>query len=106
MSQLLRDTFKRCKNENRNALVNFVTAGFPTVEDTVDILLGMQEGGVDVIELGIPFSDPMAEGPTIQEASAVALENGVTVAKCIDVVKQARAASLSVPIIFMGYYKN
>ncbi|RKP30265.1 tryptophan synthase [Metschnikowia bicuspidata] len=104
MSQLLRDTFKRCKNENRRALFNFVTVGFPTVEDTVDILLGMQEGGVDVIELGIPFSDPMAEGPTIQGASAVALENGVTVAKCIDVVKQARAASVSVPIIFMGYY--
>lgn len=104
MSQLLKDTFQRCKNEGRRALVNFVTAGYPTVEDTVDILLGMQDGGVDIIELGIPFSDPMAEGPTIQEASTIALDNGITVAKCLDLVKQARAAGVNVPIIFMGYY--
>lgn len=104
MSQLLKDTFNRCKAENRRALVNFVTAGYPTIEDTVPILLGMQEGGVDVIELGIPFSDPMAEGPTIQVASTVALDNGITVSKCLDLVRQARAAGVSVPIIFMGYY--
>ena len=66
MSQVLRETFQRCKAEGRNALVNFITAGYPTIEDTVPILQGMQEGGVDVIELGIPFSDPIADGPTIQ----------------------------------------
>lgn len=104
MSQLLKDTFQRCKDENRRALVNFVTAGYPTIEDTVPVLLGMQEGGVDIIELGIPFSDPMAEGPTIQVASSVALDNGVTVSKCLDLVRQARAAGVNVPIIFMGYY--
>lgn len=104
MSQLLKDTFQRCMRENRKALINFITAGYPTIEDTVPILLGMQEGGVDVIELGIPFSDPLAEGPTIQEASAVALDNGMTVSKCLDLVRQARAAGVNVPIIFMGYY--
>ncbi|OBA21901.1 tryptophan synthase [Metschnikowia bicuspidata var. bicuspidata NRRL YB-4993] len=104
MSQHLRETFQRCKDEGRNALVNFITAGFPTIEDTVPILQGMQEGGVDVIELGIPFSDPIADGPTIQAANTVALKNGTTVKRCLELVSQARKLGVSVPIILMGYY--
>lgn len=64
----------------------------------------MQDGGVDVIELGLPFSDPIADGPTIQVANTVALNNGVTIPMCLDLVKKARAAGVTVPILLMGYY--
>lgn len=104
MSASLKETFARCKKEGRNALVNFITAGFPTVEDTIPIMKGMQEGGVDVIELGVPFSDPIADGPTIQVANNVALENGITVPKCLELVAEARKEGITVPIILMGYY--
>ncbi|ODV94405.1 hypothetical protein PACTADRAFT_44601 [Pachysolen tannophilus NRRL Y-2460] len=104
MTSLLKETFAKCKEEGRNALITFITAGYPTIEDTVPILLGMQEGGVDVIELGIPFSDPIADGPTIQAANTLALSNGVTVGKCLELVKLARSKGVFVPIILMGYY--
>lgn len=104
MSVLLKETFARCKKEGRNALVNFITAGYPTIEDTIPILQGMQEAGVDIIELGIPFSDPIADGPTIQAANNVALNNGITVPKCLELVSLARKEGVTVPIILMGYY--
>ncbi|CAG87174.2 DEHA2D12320p [Debaryomyces hansenii CBS767] len=104
MSVLLKETFARCKKEGRNALVNFITAGYPTIEDTLPILKGMQKAGVDIIELGVPFSDPIADGPTIQAANVVALNNGITVTKCLDLVAQARAEGVTVPILLMGYY--
>lgn len=104
MSVSLRETFSRCKKEGRSALVNFITAGFPTVEDTIPIMLGMQEGGVDIIELGVPFSDPIADGPTIQVANTVAINNGITVVKCLELVAQARKEGLKVPVILMGYF--
>lgn len=104
MSAALRSTFQRCRAENRNALVTFVTAGYPTLEDTVEILLSMQKGGVDVIELGIPFLDPIADGPTIQVANVVLLSNGTTLPKCLELVAAARAAGLTVPVVLMGYY--
>ncbi|KAG7665089.1 TRP5 [[Candida] subhashii] len=104
MSESLRETFQRCKQEGRNALINFITAGFPTVDDTIPILKGMQDAGVDIIELGVPFSDPIADGPTIQAANTVALNNGVSVVKCLQMVRDARAQGVTIPIILMGYY--
>lgn len=104
MSALLKETFARCKKEGRNALVNFITAGYPTIEDTIPIMLGMQEAGVDIIELGIPFSDPIADGPTIQAANVVALDNGITVPQCLELVSGARSQGVNIPIILMGYY--
>lgn len=104
MSAHLAATFEQCKKEGRPALVTFVTAGFPTVEKTVPILEGLQTGGADVIELGIPFTDPVADGPAIQAANNVALANGVTVNSCLELVKQARAKGVHVPIVLMGYY--
>ncbi|KAK6464509.1 tryptophan synthetase [Scheffersomyces coipomensis] len=104
MSALLKQTFENAKKQDRKVLVNFITAGYPTIEDTLPILKNMQSAGVDIIELGIPFSDPIADGPTIQLANNIALDNGITVPKCIDLVKQARAEGVSVPIILMGYY--
>lgn len=84
--------------------MTFITAGYPTIEDTVPILQGFQEGGVDIIELGVPFSDPIADGPTIQVANTTALNNGITVQHTIELVKKARDAGVTVPIILMGYY--
>lgn len=84
--------------------MTFITAGYPTIEDTVPILQGFQEGGVDIIELGVPFSDPIADGPTIQVANTTALNNGITVQHTIELVKKARDAGVTVPIILVGYY--
>ena len=64
----------------------------------------MEAGGADVIELGVPFTDPIADGPTIQKANTVALQNQVTTSMCIDMVRQARAKGLKAPVILMGYY--
>ena len=104
MSKQLRQTFADAKSEGRHALVTFMTAGYPTVDDTIPILKGFQDGGVDVIELGMPFSDPIADGPTIQVSNTVALQNGVTLKQTLDLVRQARESGVTVPIILMGYY--
>lgn len=104
MSEQLRQTFANAKKEGRRALVTFMTAGYPKVEDTIPILKGFQDGGVDVIELGMPFSDPIADGPTIQLSNTVALQNGVTLKQTLDILRQARAEGVTVPIILMGYY--
>ncbi|CAG8983076.1 hypothetical protein HYALB_00006104 [Hymenoscyphus albidus] len=106
----LKGTFAQCKKEGRPALVTYVTAGFPTPQETVDILLGMEAGGADVIELGLPFTDPIADGPTIQksntliENSQIALKNGVTVESVLQMVREARKKGLRAPVLFMGYY--
>ena len=68
---LIKKAFSKAKAENRPVFVAYVTAGFPEKEDTVDVMLALEEGGADLIELGVPFSDPIADGPTIQESSFV-----------------------------------
>ncbi|KAI1434035.1 tryptophan synthetase [Xylaria sp. CBS 124048] len=100
----LRQTFRRCKAENRAALVTYVTSGFPKPEAMPGILLAMQRGGADVIELGVPFTDPIADGPTIQTSNSVALANGVTIQSTLQMVKDSRAQGLTVPVLLMGYY--
>lgn len=100
----IKRTFARCKEEGRPALVTYVTAGFPTPQETPDILLGMEAGGADVIELGMPFTDPIADGPTIQKANTVALKHGVTVVDCLQMVRDARKKGLKTPVMLMGYY--
>ncbi|KAH8824630.1 bifunctional tryptophan synthase TRP1 [Flagelloscypha sp. PMI_526] len=88
----------------RPALVTFITAGFPRREDTVPILLAMQRGGADVVELGLPFSDPLGDGPVIQAANAIAIRQGVDYAACVGFVKEARKQGLTIPVVLMGYY--
>ena len=100
----LKQTFKRVKAEKRAALVTYVTAGYPKATDTPDVMLAMERGGADVIELGIPFTDPIADGPTIQTANTVALANGVTVPSTLQMVKDARSRGLKAPVMLMGYY--
>ena len=80
----------------------FITAGYPDLESTVDLILGFEENGADVIELGMPFSDPLADGPTIQLSSDVAIANGITIDKIFDMVAELRTKS-QIPIILMGY---
>ncbi|CAN3373775.1 hypothetical protein DIURU_005807 [Diutina rugosa] len=104
MAEALKEAFARCKRENRSALVNFITAGYPREQDTVPILKAMNDSGVDVIELGVPFSDPIADGPTIQHANTVALNQGMSTKKTIGLVKEARDAGVTAPIVLMGYY--
>ncbi|EMR69689.1 putative tryptophan synthase protein [Eutypa lata UCREL1] len=100
----LKQTFKRCKAEKRAALVTYVTAGYPKPEDAPGILLGMQKGGADVIELGVPFTDPIADGPTIQTSNTQALLNGVTIGSTLQMVRDARSKGLTTPVLLMGYY--
>ncbi|KAI0131531.1 tryptophan synthetase [Daldinia grandis] len=102
--EALKQTFKRCRAEKRAALVTYVTAGYPKPEDTPDVLVGMQKGGADVIELGVPFTDPIADGPTIQTANTVALANGVTIKSTLGMIREARSKGLTAPVLLMGYY--
>ena len=104
MTGRLEPTFERLKREGRTGLVAFVTTGFPSIEATLEAVPALVEGGADIIELGVPFSDPIGEGPTIQRASFAALESGVTTEVCLDVLRKLRAAGLDVPVILMGYY--
>ncbi len=96
--------FERCHAEGRAAFMPYVTAGYPTRNETVPILLALEAGGADAIELGVPFSDPMADGATIQHANYVAVDQGVSLRDCLDFVAQARSRGLRAPVILMGYY--
>ncbi|KAI5799956.1 tryptophan synthase-like protein [Geopyxis carbonaria] len=102
--EAIKQTFATCKAEGRRALVGYFTAGYPTPGETADIMLAMEAGGVDIIELGIPFTDPIADGPTIQKANTIALKHGVSITSTLQIVRDARARGLKVPVLFMGYY--
>lgn len=88
--------------ENKKAFIPFVTGGDPDLDTTKKLLIAMEQAGADLIEIGIPFSDPIAEGPVIQEASQRALEAGCTTDKLFDMVKEARA-TVKIPMVFMTY---
>ena len=89
--------------QNKKLLSIYFTAGFPAIDDTVSILEQLQEAGADMIELGLPFSDPLADGPTIQESSTKALHNGMTTDKLFDQLQGIRK-TIDVPLIVMGYF--
>ena len=97
-------TFAKCRAEERPALVTYVTAGYRTKDETPEIMLGMEAGGADVIELGMPFTDPIADGPTIQQSNIVALRNGINIPDILDMVRSARRKGLRAPVLLMGYY--
>lgn len=96
--------FAALKKEGRAALVCFVTAGDPDLETSAAILNGLPKAGADIIELGMPFSDPMADGPAIQASSLRALEAGHTMQKTLDMVRAFRKTDADTPIVLMGYY--
>ena len=96
--------FALARAENRAALVTFVTAGDPDHATSLEILRSLPKAGADVIELGMPFTDPMADGPAIQAAGLRALAGGETLEKTLDLVRDFRAGDDATPIILMGYY--
>lgn len=96
--------FSALKSENRAGLVTFTTAGDPDFDTALSILKGLPDAGADIIELGMPFSDPMADGPAIQEASIRALKNKMTLKKTLKMVESFREEDTDTPIILMGYY--
>ncbi|KAJ2060436.1 hypothetical protein GGI17_003723 [Coemansia sp. S146] len=104
MAQRISKAFAKAAQEERPTFVAYITAGYPSPDQTVDILLELEKGGVDVVELGIPFTDPLADGPTIQEAHLAALAHHTDIDMCTNMVSEARARGLQIPVLFMGYY--
>ena len=98
------DTFARLKHEGRKAFVAYVMAGDPDYATSLEIVKGLPAAGVDVIELGLPFTDPMADGPTIQRAGQRALEGGQTLEKTLEIVRELRKQDATTPVVMMGYY--
>ena len=90
------------KDDQEKVMSLFLTAGYPDLKSTADLVIGFEENGADMIELGMPFSDPLADGPTIQEASNVAINNGITMDGIFNMVKKIRESS-QIPVILMGY---
>ncbi len=88
----------------RKGFVTFITAGDPDYETSREILMGLAKAGADVVELGMPFSDPMADGPAIQASSQRALKGGQTLKKTLELVKEFRETDRETPIVLMGYY--
>ena len=99
-------TLARLRDQERTALVPFITAGDPALETTVPALHALVGGGADLLELGIPFSDPEADGSAIQAASERALANGVTLAQVLGLVAEFRTRDTATPVILMGYYNS
>lgn len=105
MGGRIEQAFATAKDKGEAAFVSFVTAGYPSIQDTPAILLAMQEGGSAVIELGIPYTDPQADGATIQKTNQVAIAGGTSdIGQCLKMVKQARSIGLTIPVVLMGYY--
>jgi tryptophan synthase alpha chain len=102
--QRLAKAFEGLSGSNRKALVSFITAGDPDYATSLEILKGLPKAGADIIELGMPFSDPMADGPAIQRASQRALSAGQTMRKTLEMVRAFRKENDATPIVLMGYY--
>jgi tryptophan synthase alpha chain len=100
----IKNTFQKLKKNNQKALGIFLTAGDPNFETSMSIFEELPKNGVDFIEIGMPFSDPMADGPVIQLASQRALKSGMSLEKCLNLVKKFREKNNHTPIILMGYY--
>lgn len=100
----LQTRFAKLKEQNRAALVTFITAGDPDYASSLEILKGLPDAGADVIELGMPFTDPMADGPAIQLANIRALSNKQDLAKTLQMVREFRQGNQTTPIVLMGYF--
>ena len=96
-------TFSRLSQAHRKALIPFITAGDPHPDLTLPLMRALVEGGADIIELGVPFSDPMADGPTVQRASERALAQGMTLRRVLALVSEFRKADQVTPVVLMGY---
>lgn len=95
--------FAKARAEGRTAVIPFVTAGYPTPQLSEDIALAIVRGGADMLEIGVPFSDPLADGTTVQRTSQVALTHGITLRKSLEMAKRLRDQGVEIPLILMGY---
>jgi len=101
----IEDAFASAKSKGEAAFVSFLTAGYPNAGDTPSLLMALQEGGSSIIELGIPYTDPQADGATIQKTNQIAIAGGTSdISSCLAMVSEARTLGLTVPVILMGYY--
>lgn len=98
----INEKFERLKKEGRTGFIPFISAGDPDIETSKKIVLALAENGADIIELGVPFTDPMADGPTIQASSQRALEHGVSIIDILEMIRQIRKAT-DVPIVLFSY---
>ncbi len=99
----IKGTFEKLTGQGRKALIPFITAGYPDPAMTLPLMRALVAGGADIIELGVPFSDPMADGPTIQRASERALKHGMSLRQVMAIVREFRAGDASTPVVLMGY---
>jgi tryptophan synthase alpha chain len=97
-------TFAALQHTGRTALMPYLTLGYPDRDSALDLVPAIVRAGADLIELGVPFSDPLADGATIQASSQRALENGMTLARCLDQAAALREAGIEIPFVMMGYY--
>lgn len=97
-------TFEKLKSEGKKAFVSYIMAGDPDFETSLELVMGLPAAGVDIIELGLPFTDPMADGPTIQLAGGRSLTSGMTLMKTLEMARIFRETDDSTPIVIMGYY--
>ncbi len=95
--------FERARGEHRAALIPYVMSGYPDGTAAVEVAIALQRGGADLLEIGMPFSDPLADGPTVQHAASVSLAGGTTVERCIETAATIRASS-DMPLVLMGYF--
>src|SRR5207248_10421938 len=95
--------FEQALKENRGALIPYFMCGYPSADQSIKLALTAAQVGADIIELGMPFSDPLADGATIQHAGQIALERGMTINGCLEIACQISARS-DIPLILMGYY--
>jgi tryptophan synthase alpha chain len=98
------ETFKYLQENSRKALMPYVTMGYPALESALDVVPAIAEAGADLVELGVPFSDPLADGATIQAAGQKALANGMSLALCLEQAATLRARGVTLPFVLMGYY--
>ena len=98
------DRIKALFNNGHAALMPYFPLGFPDAQTSLDVIVAMSEAGADAFEIGLPFSDPLADGPVIQRATQIALANGITTAKCLELVATLRRCGVQQPFLLMGYY--
>src|SRR3712207_3152543 len=104
MTKRIEARFQQCRQEGRAALVTYVMAGDPDPETSLQILKSLPGAGADIVEFGLPFTDPMADGPAIQAAGLRALKGGQDTVKTLDLIRRFRAEDRDTPVILMGYY--